>query len=426
MNAKYETVSLRNGRKITRRNPKIPFKPPRKKTENGASINVHEPGKMLKAIRIMDRQYAGKLLRFFFNGFGYQLRLAEAERKMQELTLPELEPTKRIKANLKKGLPARLRIDSRRMKAHKENRCLKRGLDALDQNLLRLLGPFSVTEQKDITQDDLTGTTSDEERNIAAHPQNWRGHEIPNPPEDSAKNLVSLANFLMPPFQLGNQHGDAKRFDHKGNLLIIKEEPQTSTSESDEVEIVEDTPQDTRNPSPVNQETVREPDGGDRDLVPEIKEDEEPIPSTSKVTNHVPGDANLSNLSNLSNLGVIPGHLEIDGSAMANFFKDFFREFDVSITPKTGKIAGKWIFDGQETRMPDTANRVPETADREPETTDRAEKPIANDPVPNESNQDLTRIGGRSDAQDQCPDEQQEPEITEMTILSGYLVGVTW
>ena len=77
-------------------------------------------------------------------------------------------------------------------------------------------------------------------------------------------------------------------------------------------------------------------------------------------------------------------------------------------------------------RVPKTADRVPETADREPETTDRAEKPIANDPVPNESNQDLTRIGGRSDAQDQCPDEQQEPEITEMTILSGYLVGVTW
>ena len=90
MNTKYETVTLRNGRKLTRRNPKIPFKPPRKKPENGASIKVHKPGKMLKAIQIMDRQYAGKLLRFFFNGFGYQLRLAEAERKMLELELPDL------------------------------------------------------------------------------------------------------------------------------------------------------------------------------------------------------------------------------------------------------------------------------------------------------------------------------------------------
>ena len=112
-NTKYETVTLTNGRKLTRRNPKIPFKPPRKKPENGASIKEHEPGKMLKAIRIMDRQYAGKLLRFFFNGFGYQLRLAEANRKMQELTLPELRPTKRIKANPEKGLPARLSIDEK-------------------------------------------------------------------------------------------------------------------------------------------------------------------------------------------------------------------------------------------------------------------------------------------------------------------------
>ena len=83
-NVFYETVTLKSGRKITRRNPTKKFKAPRKKPENGASIKNHAPGKMLKCIRIMDRQYAGKLLRFFFNGFGYQLRLAEAERKMQE------------------------------------------------------------------------------------------------------------------------------------------------------------------------------------------------------------------------------------------------------------------------------------------------------------------------------------------------------
>ena len=98
-----------------------------------------QPGKMLKAIRIMDRQYGGKLLRYFFNGFGYQLRLAEANRKMMELTLPELRPTKRIKANPKKGLPARLSIDPRTRDAHSSNRRLKRASDALDQNLLPLL-----------------------------------------------------------------------------------------------------------------------------------------------------------------------------------------------------------------------------------------------------------------------------------------------
>ena len=346
---------------------------------------------MQKAIRIMDRQHAGKLLRFFFNGFGYQLRLAEAERKMQELTLPELKPTKRIKANPEKGLPARLRIDPRRRDAQRSNRRLKRGFDALDQNLLPLLGPFPVTPQQDITHVDLTGTTSDEERNITAHPQNWRGREIPNPPEDTAKNLVNIANFLMPPPMLGNQPGDANRFDKKGNLLIIKEEPQTSSSE-DEVEIIVDTPRETRKPNPVNRETVGNPDGGDRNLVPEINEDEEPIPSISSGTTHVPG---MTDLSNLSNLGVIPGHLEIDGDAMANFFNDFFKEMDVSITPKTGKIAGKWIFDGQENRVP--------------KTMDRADKSTANDQVPNMPSQDLTRIGGRPNTHDQCPEEPRVP-----------------
>lgn len=67
------------------------------------------------------------------------------------------------------------------------------------------------------------------------------GREIPNPPEDPAKNLVCLLNFLMPPFQLGNQPGDADRFDAKGNLKIVKEEPVSSSyeteQESDEVEI---------------------------------------------------------------------------------------------------------------------------------------------------------------------------------------------
>ena len=210
-NTKYETVTLRNGRKLTRRNPNIPFKPPRKKTENGASIKEHEPGKMLKAIKIMDRQYGGKLLRYFFNGFGYQLRLAEANRKMLELTLPELRPTKRIKANPKKGLPARLSIDPRTRDAHSSNRRLKSGFDSLDQNLLPLLGPFPVTPQQDITHVDLSGTTSDEERNMAAHPQNWRGREIPNPPEDTAKKLVNILNFLMPPPNLGDMPGDAIR-----------------------------------------------------------------------------------------------------------------------------------------------------------------------------------------------------------------------
>ena len=309
MNALFKPVTLKSGRKVARRNPKKPFKAKRKKPENGASITNHALGKMLKAIRIKDRQYAGKMLRYFFNGFGYQLRLAEAERKMQELTLPDLKPNKIIKANPKKGKPVRLKVDQRRRQAHVVNRQLKRGLDALDQHLLPDLGAFPVIEQSQITQVDLTASTSDEEANKAAHPHKWMGREIPNPPEDTAKDLICLLNFLMPPSQLGNQPGDADRFDAKGNLLIVKEEPPVPSSEeiepeSDEVEIVEV----TTKPNPESPEYVpearKEPkEKGDRNTEPEKNEEEElvpeePVPSTLRGINRfVPEDpANLSKL----------------------------------------------------------------------------------------------------------------------------------
>ena len=170
-NLLYEQITLKGGRKITRRDPKKHFKPKPKKPENGASITNHPPGKMLKAIRIMDRQYAGKLIRYYFSGFGYQLRLAEAERKMQELTLPELRPTRTIKA--KNGKPARLVVDPRRSQAHLDMRRTKRAMDAIDQHLCAELQPYPLTDQSDITLVDLMA--SDEEANIAAHPEAGEG-----------------------------------------------------------------------------------------------------------------------------------------------------------------------------------------------------------------------------------------------------------
>ena len=272
-----------------------------------------------------------------------------------------------------------------------ENRRFKKGLDSLDQHLLPQLGPFPVTNPSDITLVDLTASTSDEEANIAAHPQNWIGQEIPNAPEDSAKNLVSLVNFLMPPYQLGNQPGDAKRFDHKGNLLIIKEEPpQTSSSESgtDENEIVEINPQGTMNPAPESKEVGKKPEEeGDRIPVPEKKENREPVPSTSRVH---------------ANIGPFPGRIEIDGLGMANFFAQFFKQYDLTIAPKTGKIAGVWYPDGQESQEAPEA-QVPETANPTEETG-------TTNPSPNGATQDLTRIGRGPDTNDQCLD-RQEPEI---------------
>ena len=158
---------IKEGRKITRRNPKVPFKARPKKPANGASISHHAPGKMLKAKKIMDKQYAGKLLRYYLNGFGYQLRLAEADRKMQELTLPELEPNKRVKA--KGNRPARMEVDSRRRSTHKNLRRLKKALDALDQHLCPNIGAFPV-EQDQSKIRYVCLMASDEEANVDAHP----------------------------------------------------------------------------------------------------------------------------------------------------------------------------------------------------------------------------------------------------------------
>ena len=64
---------------------------------------------------------------------------------------------------------------------------------------------------------------------------------------------------------------------------------------------------------------------------------------------------------------------------MTQFFAQFFKKYDLTIAPKTGKIAGVWYPDGQ---------KAPE--DQVPETTD---------PSPNSATQDLTRIGRGSDTQ---------------------------
>ena len=64
---------------------------------------------MLRASKICDQQTAGRALRPYINGVGYQLRLAEAIRKLTELALPNVEKTKRYKA--KNGKPAQLVVE---------------------------------------------------------------------------------------------------------------------------------------------------------------------------------------------------------------------------------------------------------------------------------------------------------------------------
>jgi hypothetical protein len=83
-------------------------------------------------------------------------------------------------------------------------------------------------------------------------------------------------------------------------------------------------------------------------------------------------------------------------------FNKFFKEMDVSITPKKANISGRWVFDGQ-------VNRTQMGTDRGPVTTfQEEEKQTTQDQVPDQPdqdqhNQDLTRIGGmpKQNSQDQ-------------------------
>ena len=53
---------------------------------------------MLKAKKITEEQTAGRSLAPYFGGVGFQLRLAEAIRKLRQLSRPGVKRNKRIKA----------------------------------------------------------------------------------------------------------------------------------------------------------------------------------------------------------------------------------------------------------------------------------------------------------------------------------------
>ena len=101
---------------------------------------------MLRASKICDQQTAGRAIRPYLNGVGYQLRLAEAVRKLVELALPDVKKPKRYKA--KNGKPSRLVVDPRLRYAQVTLRREKRALDAFDQWNNSELGAHPVEEDQ--------------------------------------------------------------------------------------------------------------------------------------------------------------------------------------------------------------------------------------------------------------------------------------
>ena len=124
----------------------IPFKPKGKPAEG--EHKKQRKSEMLKVVRAQDRQYAGKIIRSYFNNPFYQPRLAAADRRLTETTLPELKPTKWIPANKSTGASGYTQVDPRRKKSLRVIRKLYNAMRILDQYLNPGMGPFPRKQKK--------------------------------------------------------------------------------------------------------------------------------------------------------------------------------------------------------------------------------------------------------------------------------------
>ena len=184
---------------------------------------------MLRVIRIMDRLEIGNMIRPIFNSPFYQPRLRETDRLLQELTLPDLKPTRRIKKNRRMGAPSYTYVDPRRMDSFKNLRRLHNALGEIDRFLNRDLGPHPVKPLNDVPYVHIA--SADEEANKNAHPEGWLGRELVQPEVDESIKLVNHLNFLKPSSSFGNQPGDRERFDSEDNFIIVKEEPASASDD---------------------------------------------------------------------------------------------------------------------------------------------------------------------------------------------------
>ena len=130
---------------------------------------------------------------------------------------------------------------------------------------------------------------------------------------------------------------------------------------------------------------------------------DDPTPSTSAgLTNHVILDP--------ANLRQIPGHIEIDGLTMAEYFMENMQA-NLTIRTKIGKIAATWVPDAQ----------GPETTDpaKEPETADPA-------PVPNAQNNDMEDIIQILDDHIAVSPNPAQQELSEKGTDSGLEENLTY
>ena len=157
----------------------------------------HRRSDMLKVVRAQAREYGGKHLRPYFNGAFYQPRLAAANRRLEETTLPELKRTKWVPLNKKTGKGGFHRVDPRCKKSLITMRMLYRALRPMDIYLNPNMGPYPKKDKSEITYVDL-GENSDEGRSIDHTDSGTSSGEF---------NAVSHMSFMTRPELFGVVRG---------------------------------------------------------------------------------------------------------------------------------------------------------------------------------------------------------------------------
>ena len=147
---------------MTVRKPKsqLPFKA-KKKPGIGAN-KKRRKSDMMRVTREQDRKFAAKLLRPLVAGDFFQPRLAAADKRLQQNTLPPLEKSRWIPENKETGTPGHLWIDPRRKESIITLRKLVKTLRIQDNYLNPEMRAYPKQKKKHIQYVDITNDNMEE------------------------------------------------------------------------------------------------------------------------------------------------------------------------------------------------------------------------------------------------------------------------
>ena len=200
---------------------------------DGATLKNFKKGQLLKVKKNMERANASRAIRHYFRAPFLQPRIAVSDKYMQQVALPQLKETKRIRANKDKNREAYTRVDPRRREAYKFIRKLAKILNAMDEYIYPNMGPFPKKPLCEIEYINLM--EDDETENIQRNKEQlgeeraWMGSNLPQPDYQPEWDVVSHLHFILNPSSYADRAGDVENFDHTGNFIVVKEEEMTES-----------------------------------------------------------------------------------------------------------------------------------------------------------------------------------------------------